>query len=273
MTKKSNCTLNFASDDVVLIITGCIKPNQEQRFLVLKDEHERLQQYVSSIRFYITDSPFTKITFCDNSNYAYPHINELETLAQKYNKVFEWLSFQGNDEKAKVQGKGFGEGEILHYALTHSQLVLKARSFAKVTGRLTISNIAKVVRGAKAKMNYFNQDIYRSYAKDTRFYLCDIDFYKKFLIDAYQETSVELGQERAIENIFYMHLQHQKNCRNLLAFPAFCGRSGGNGMDYSLFPQRLILLYSALCRMNLFDKYFVIVMAFRKMRLVFSKQS
>lgn len=264
--------LNFASDEVVLIISGCIRPNLKQRFLVLKDEEERLQQYVASIRFYITASPFSKILFCDNSNYQYPQVDELMKLAQEGGKTFEWLTFQGDAEKILVHGKGYGEGEIIRYALEHSKLAANARAFAKVTGRLTISNIFKVVKHTRSNMNYFNRDIYRGHSKDTRFYLCDIDFYKKNLMDAYLETCEIPGKECAIEDIFYTRLRSEKSCRNLMAFPSFQGCSGGNGKDYSKMPKARILLYSVLCRINIFDSYYLLVLCFKKLWLLITKQ-
>lgn len=270
--KKITRNLNYDSDEVVLIITGCICPNKNQRFLVLKDEDERLQQYVSSIRFYITESPFTKIVFCENSNYPYQQIGELVELAQLHGKAFEWLAFQGDQEQIRAQGKGYGEGEIIRYALIHSELAVKARSFAKVTGRLTISNIDKVIRRMKPKMNYFNRDIYRGHGKDTRFYLCDIVFYKEKLMDAYLETCELPGRELAIEDIFYVRLHRNKYCRNLKAFPSFQGCSGGNGRDYSKVPRLTIWLYGVFCKMNIFDDFYVIVLGLQKIRLVLTGQ-
>lgn len=272
MRKQTTGKLNFDSDEVVLIITGCIRPNQNQRFLVLKDDNERLQQYVSSICFYITNSPFTKIVFCDNSNYPYKQKAELVELAQSQGKIFEWLAFEGNQEKIQVQGKGYGEGEIIRYALMHSELAAKACSFAKVTGRLIISNIGNVIQRMKPNINYFNRDIYRGHGKDTRFYLCNIEFYKENLVDGYLETCELPGKECAIEDIFYARLHRNKHCRNFMAFPAFQGCSGGNGRDYSKVPRLAILFYSVLCRMNLFDSFYVIILALKKMRLVLTGQ-
>ena len=111
MRKQKKKPYEFVNEDVVLLITGCICPNQNQRFLVLKDAEERLKQYLDSIRFYIESSPFTKIVFCDNSAYSCDSVQELMDVAQKRNKTLEWLSFQGNHEKITEQGKGYGEGK------------------------------------------------------------------------------------------------------------------------------------------------------------------
>lgn len=272
MNNRSAKYLDFSTNDVVLIITGCVRPNIRQRFLVLKDEEERLRQYIASVRFYISESPFTKIVFCDNSNYQYAEIDTLVKLAQSYGKEFEWLAFQGDSSKILVHGKGYGEGEIIRYALDNSKLTAIAHSFAKVTGRLTIGNIDQVIHNAKPNTNYFNRDIYRGHGTDTRFYLCDIDFYKRNLLDAYIETCELPGKECAIEDVFFMRLRGKQHCRNLMAFPLFYGCSGGNGRDYSKIPQATILLYSALCRINLFNVFYISILGIKKLRIILTKQ-
>lgn len=255
MRKQKKKPYEFVNEDVVLLITGCICPNQNQRFLVLKDAEERLKQYLDSIRFYIESSPFTKIVFCDNSACSCDSVQELIDVAQKRNKTFEWLSFQGNHEKITEQGKGYGEGEIIHYALQNSALLRHAKSFAKVTGRLKIDNIHNVVTGAQAGRNYFNRDIYRGHGMDTRFYLCDKDYYCQHLIDLYTQTCELPGKEFALEDAFFRTLKKIKKYRAMNAYPAFKGISGGNGRDYSKMSSMAIRTYSFFCRINLFDLF------------------
>lgn len=255
--------LDFRTDDVVLIITGCISPERNQRFLVLKDEDERLKQYIESIKFFIDGSPFTKIVFCENSAYRYD-ASELILRAEKVNKLFEWLSFQGDIEKVKECGKGYGEGEIIQYALSNSECLKKTKSFAKVTGRLIIQNINKVVSNVKTGVNYFNRDIYRGHGLDTRFYLCDMDFYRNYLLDAYIQTSERAGAKAALEDLFYKRLQKQRNYRTLKSYPEFKGISGGNGRDYSKISKTTIRIYSFLCQIRVFNRIYAVVLAIKK---------
>lgn len=252
-----------------MLITGCINPIENQKYLVLKNAEERLRQYVSSIEFWITCSPFTRIVFCDNSRFEYHGIEELQRLASDNNKEFEWISFQGNNQKVLECGKGYGEGEIIEYALCHSRLLRRAIVFAKITGRLKIKNAYDLTKNTKEGVNYFNRDIYRGHGIDTRFYLCDICFYTKYLMHAYYSTSITPNQVIAIEDIFYTILHKKRMCyRALMSYPVFEGKSGGNGRDYSKVPSAVTMALGAACRMNVFNQCYPIVLALQKMMLV-----
>ena len=82
--------MDCKKEKIILIITGCINPNPNQGWLVLKNVDERLKQYVESIIFYIENSPFKGIVFCDNSNYVCDKITYLEDLANE-NGMTLWL--------------------------------------------------------------------------------------------------------------------------------------------------------------------------------------
>lgn len=264
MSKQNKPSDTLLGEEVVLIITGCVCPTKDQRFLVLSDDDERLRQYLDSINFYIERSPFSKIVFCDNSAYTYDSVQKLIDNAEKRNKTFEWLSFQGNSAEIKEHGKGYGEGEIISYALSHSTSLMSAKSMAKVTGRLKVSNIDKVVSEVKEGCNYFNRDIYRGHGIDTRFYLCDKDYYCEHLMELYLQTCELPGKEIALEDLFYRVLKKVKNYRSLKAYPAVQGISGGNGRDYSKIPSLVIFIYSVFCRVNWFDPFCVFILGIKK---------
>ena len=44
------------------------------------------------------------------------------------------------------QGKGYGEGEIIEYALKNSAFLHSEREFIKLTGRITIENLDAIIR-------------------------------------------------------------------------------------------------------------------------------
>ena len=160
------------------------------------------------------------------------------------------------------------EGEIIDYALNNSNLLQQARSFAKVTGRLAISNIQNVLRNTRCGLSYFNRDIYRGHGMDTRFYLCDIEYYTKHLRQLYWDTSALPGHDIAIEDLFFQVLKRNSGHRNLMAYPKFLGKSGGNGRAYSLISPFVIRMYSALCRANIFNTTYFIVLCFKKLKFM-----
>lgn len=119
----------------VILLTGCINPNG-MPFTKLNDVGERQKQYVDAIHYYLSNANYP-IIFCENSNTDIsPFINNDE------NKI-EILTFAGNQNKHK--GKGYGEAEIIEYALDHSTFIINCDLIIKITGRLIIENINEII--------------------------------------------------------------------------------------------------------------------------------
>lgn len=236
----------------VLLITGCIKPDINQRFLLLSDINERYKQYIDSAEYYILNSPFKKIVYCDNSNVQYDINSGLKEKAQKLNKEFQWIQFQGNNKKVVIHGKGYGEGEIIDYALSHCTIIKNCSSFAKVTGRLCIKNIKQIMKQVSAERSYFNLDIYRAKGIDTRFYICQKDFYIKHLRYLYM-SATEQEKDNTIEDVFYKALRKIHGWSALPLYPRFSGKSGGNGRNYDNEPELKLKFFDIMCKMKCFN--------------------
>ena len=118
---------------MIAIITGTIRPPLQMSQLTLRDEKERFRQYEDSIRFFLDSGAFSKVIFCENSNYGTKPLAHLVKLAEDNGIELELLSFQGNVEKACIHGKGYGEGEIMEYVFSHSRLAAKETYFIKIT--------------------------------------------------------------------------------------------------------------------------------------------
>lgn len=250
----------------VLLITGCINP-VPQKYLVLKEIRPRLEQYIQSIKFYILKSNFKSIIFCENSDYNYGNVNELINLAKNAGKKFEWISFKGNFEKTALQGKGFGEGEIVEYALENSKLLQKCEYFTKITGRLIVTNINKVLDLTNFdKFNIFmNRDIYRRKGVDTRLYIIKKEIYIKYFLKAYENVNDNAIHPLALEDIFYVNvLQHKAEWINLAVYPRFIGISGGNGKNYAAESKIKINIFSFFCKHNMFNTLFLVCYLYEK---------
>ena len=244
----------ISKNNVCLLITGCISPNQSQSNIYLIDIKEREHQYVDSIKFYICNTEIEKIVFCENSNFSSSFMEELDSFAKNNGKVFEWLSFKGDEIKVQQKGKGYGEGEILKYALRNSKVLNSVEYFFKVTGRLKVINFNSIFNKLSTH-TYFNYDIYRSNAFDTRFYFVEKSFYLKYLEDLYLYVREDKDDIVALEDIFYEKLSNQK-IRCLPYFPKIEGLSGGNGTDYSKTLQRSYLFYNILCSLGIFNVFY-----------------
>ena len=118
---------------MLLIITGCIKVNDNTPYVAVRDDRLRLDDYISTIKWAIESEVFDKIVFCDNSGYVYDD-KEIQDLAKIRFKKFEWLCFQASPDLVNTYGKGYGEGEIIKYVLNNSKIISDSDYFfCKIT--------------------------------------------------------------------------------------------------------------------------------------------
>lgn len=244
--------------NTILVITGCINPNPNQRHLVFYEITKRLEQYIESIKYYIEKTVFTKIVFCENSGYQCREADILIEYAKQHNKILEWLSFKGNDSLlVKYGNKGIGEDEIMNYICENSKLYENALQLAKVTGRLILTNINQLMEDANISYDYFYRDLFRGKSAksvDTRFYIVTKKTYESKLRNCY----IRIGNyNKCYEMAFYSLLHpHYHQLREYLHFE---GISAGNGYNYSEIRTNRIKIYDFLCRHNLFNTCFPII--------------
>lgn len=184
------------------------------------------------MQHWVNISPELKIVICDGSGFDFS-----ETASSAFPGVnIECLNFINSTKEVQAKGKGYGEGEIIAYALDNSKYLKQSDRFMKSTGKLWVSNVHKLLKNrhelflidAYFKRHFNNYEI--QYL-DTRFFISNIDFYKQFLIDAYKESCFEPGCN--IEHIFLKRLLGIK-ARNFILQknPAIYGFGGGNGSYY-----------------------------------------
>lgn len=254
------------NDIPVLLITGCISPEINQQHLCISDSKQRYEQYITSISFYIEKSLFKSIVFCENSNCAYPPNSGLKELAKKFSKNFEWICFSGDKEEVLNKGKGYGEGEIIEYALEHSKILIQASWFIKTTGRIIVKNVNKIVPKLKLNMNYFNFDLFRTCGIDTRFYCCTVELYKKYLLSAYRRCS-DYENEMSLEDIFYDCLIKTGKFHCLPYYPFFSGVGGSHGEVYDNENRIIRYICLVLCRLSIFNNVHIFFsLCFRRIK-------
>jgi hypothetical protein len=125
----------------VLLITGSIEVGNT-RDVKIRDRAERQRQYLEGLLAWITLTDLPIIVFCENTNTSYD-FTKIIKFARLNNKILEVLVFSGN-HKAQIYGKGYGEGEIVDYAMKYSQYLSHSQSFYKVTGRLFVKNFNQI---------------------------------------------------------------------------------------------------------------------------------
>ena len=100
----------------IILLTSCVNPNC-MPFTALSDINVRKQQYLDALRFYVNNTPLP-IVYVDNSNVD---IKEYNVISNIVDDRLELLSFDGNHDKK--HGKGYGESEIIDYAIQHSNII------------------------------------------------------------------------------------------------------------------------------------------------------
>lgn len=217
---------------MLAIVTGTISPAKGMSQLVLKDEKERLEQYKSSLQLLLCSGAFEKVIFCDNSNFEMEQISFLKEIARNNDVELELMSFQGDTQKVCMQGKGYGEGEIMNYVFSRSKLLYAEDYFVKLTGRLVVDNIKNIVKHMNPKNTYFNipnRTIRNLY--DTRIYGMPVRQYKLFFMDAYERVMDRQGI--FLENVYTQILKQYKiKVYNFPRYPRIIGVSGSGGNVY-----------------------------------------
>lgn len=255
---------------MIIILTGCIEPGNVYN-LKLRDCNERLRQYQKAIQYYIRCNSINKVVFCDNSAFSYDYKKEYQ-IAQKYNKQLEVLSYREDDAKTQKKGKGYGEGRILEYVLSHSSLLRTEIYFYKVTGRLIVRNIDQIIGREVTRNNYFNKNLYTYNTIDTRFFGINKEIYQRYFLHAYEMVNDRHG--RYLEHCFIQIMNRNRipyRCHAL--FPDIEGISGTLGEKYVEAGRAGRCLYNCLSRLNLYNKKYGYEAVFRIHRRLVNRSS
>ena len=218
----------------VILLTGCINPNG-MPFTQLTNTSERQKQYVDAIHYYLRNTD-CKIVFCENSNtdISQLFINEQERL--------DILTFSGNQNKQR--GKGYGEAEIIEYALQNSSFIQDDSIVIKITGRLIVNNIYKIIKYQTSKHDFVTC-LFHSNLKfaDSRIFCGTVSFYKEFV-----KNKEHMNDS---EGIFFEHVLASTVLGSSYRFipffeePIIIGISGSTGERYQkpIPDQRSQVLY------------------------------
>lgn len=214
---------------MIILLTGCIEPNGMVQ-TTLKDKEVRKEQYINALNFYLQKTGYS-VVFVDNSN------SDISYLFKTYIQSgrLEYLSFCGNQRKDR--GKGYGECEIIQYALDHSNIIKtsKDKRIAKITGRLVVKNINSVISLHSVLFNHktvffsINSDLSFS---DSRLIIAPTIFYTKFLTSKEDiDDSKGYFFEHALIDTFRKY--HDLSYSPFYIMPRIEGMSGSTGEVYS----------------------------------------
>ncbi len=215
-----------------ILLTSCVHVSDMS--VSLKSSVDRINFTLESIKEWLSIVPNAEIIICDNSGFDFSDL-----IKENFpNEKIECLCFLGDRGAVKKYGKGYGEGEIIEYATKKSKFILNAGCFTKCTARLWVKNY-------RYFLNQWNQKcIFKPIFKnvfsikptildhiDTRFYIVNIEFYYKYLVDAYKKMNP--ATPHGVEEIF-LEIVLANNLRNIFSrkYPEIYGVSGASGRAY-----------------------------------------
>jgi len=216
-----------------ILITSSITPQDTS--VKLSDPQERLFHAIESIENWIRVAPGAPLVLCDGSNFDFrPIVSERFPGAS-----IECLFFQNDYSKTRAYGRGYGEGEIIKFALMHSAYLRDSDAFSKCSSKLWVENYAECINhwpGSCLFSGVFKNAFSLSkriemVQVDTRFYIVDSDFYMKNFIDAHWQIGLSPGF--GLEDSFFQRLQTTHQHPYLFPVsPVIRGVGGGTGQYY-----------------------------------------
>ncbi|MEZ9634408.1 hypothetical protein AB4299_14340 [Vibrio cyclitrophicus] len=214
--------------NIPILITTCVIANADMT--ELSDSNLRLEAVISGL---INLSKYVgkdqEIVLCDGSGYDFK--NYITRLEELFNRV-EILSFQNNINLVRKKGKGYGEGEIIAYALENSQVLSEYEHFTKLTGKLWLTNYNKCVNYYNKRAAFMFDNYFRPSKFDTRFYIIK----KSLYLDIFNNAHLDVSDNNMVylEHCFRLKINDSNNLNKYMSTvsPMLNGISGSTGLVY-----------------------------------------
>lgn len=217
-----------------LLMTGTINSayfgNVETK---VSDVETRKTQYYDTIKKYIRESNFDNIVFAENSDFPFD-FSYFDELAQKHGKQFEYISVTTDIAKTQANGKSYGEAHLISEAVKKSMLIQSEKAFYKVTGRVFVANVNKLINRKPTC-----QFITRNNSKWclTVFFKANVDVFNRCLTDI-EDLCSDYIDGRCIEATYYKRLMNEKvSC--FQRYPDLRGIVGSTGTPYNCSKKNL----------------------------------
>jgi hypothetical protein len=215
----------------LILLTGTIDPmffsdkNADKSInVVLSDATERLNQYCEVIRKFISESPFDRIVFAENTNHPFDTQMFIQ-LADNHGKKFEFIRCVLNETEKGImrkKGKSYGEGKLISYAVKNSRLIAEVDVIYKITGRVFLNNGASILKSKHKVKNEFISKNKIGWSNTEFFKINKQDFIKYFYG---VEDFADDYAERSIERVYYRILRENKvDVKAFRAYPVLHGR-------------------------------------------------
>jgi hypothetical protein len=210
---------------------------------------QRQEDYFNSLKYYVDNHPLIrKIIFIENSGWDLSRVKE-SARENPHRKEIEFISLNCNDFPRRY-GKGFGECLLIEKGLEQSTIFPTVTHIAKITGRIYLENLTKLVLSINQPFDCFcdykdqGYKIRRLWGEkhvgphcDTRFLIFSTEFYQENIKPLHIKHQQKEPRGFCIEAEFYQAIK-QAEIKNtvisrFLIEPKFSGVSGHfGGKDY-----------------------------------------
>lgn len=209
-----------------LLITGTIKPLVRIKYC---DPDVRRREYMRNLERYIRDTDFDRIIFAENSGYPM-EISTLQFVAEANGKAFLVLDVS---ESADSRTMSTGEAKIMQQALARCPFLQDEDFIWKVSGRVYIRNVNKVLRMSQTTAS--NIFLYAPQYDSLQTWFCKIkvgDLKKYFLT----ENAIYKMQNGCIEYAWMDIWKANHGVISMARFPVYPDAEGINssGQPYTL---------------------------------------
>lgn len=126
------------------LVTGTIIPHPQAHGKI-QDPDERQKQYFATLKWMaMADTGVGTVIFCENSAAS---LSPFQQLLELYGNHGRRLIIRKvpPPSGASFKGKGWGEGEILRWALSNIPEISSSGSFVKLTGRHRVLNLKRML--------------------------------------------------------------------------------------------------------------------------------
>lgn len=216
-----------------LLITSSV--HSHAPFVKLSSAEERISLTLEGLDKWLMLNDRLRIVICDGSSFDFS-----ELIRARFPQAnIDCLFFENDQEAVFEFGKGWGEGEIVKYALHNSSLLRRSRLFAKCTSKIFLSNFAEIFKFWNGTFlcdckiaNAYDADKINLKWIDTRFYIIDKHLYLDKFVNAHLD--VRDRENRYLEHCFKDVVVRENIERFMLpVMPLYDGVSGTTAQRYS----------------------------------------
>lgn len=215
------------SERIPVLLTSAITATAP--FTKITDASNRVAATLRALCRWMSLCVDTDFVLCDGSGYDLNR--DLKSFRGIDPSRVEVIVFENDRDQVSLRGKGYGEGEIVKYALENSTTLKSAASFAKCTGKLWVDNYWSCRKAYNGIAGFSHFGFLNVTAVDTRFFIVQKDFFQIKLLSSY--TQCDDARGKYLENVYLDALAGVGKKQWMLSvYPSIRGLSGTTGEEY-----------------------------------------